>query len=192
MLGFSFAPNWSREWRKFSGPITGQSKGKLKPAIPDYEHENKTILFSLTLEILLPRNWKLCPQTLWKYESRNPGLLKIPETTNKFEIFARSNVNSIACVYYSTIFIALKRTRAWIMMLEGSVCMQNRKTAAFSIKNNKKHRETSGQNWAKIGILLLLTITHPLTHSSLRHTCDGLASYFIGGSSHKKKIIFKY
>ena len=50
-------------------------------------------------------------------------------------------------------------------MLEGSVCMQNRKTAAFSIKNNKKHRETSGQNWAKIGILLLLTITQSLTHS---------------------------
>ena len=52
------------------------------------------------------------------------------------------------------------------MMLEGSVVnMQNRKTAAFSKKNNKKHRETLGQNWVKVGILSLLTITHSLTHS---------------------------
>ena len=170
MLGFSFAPNWSREWRKFSGPITGQSKGKLEPAIPDYEHENKTILFSLTLEILLPRNWKLCPQTLWKYESRNPGLLKIPETTNKFEIFARSNVTSIACVYYSTIFIALKRTRAWIMMLEGSVCMQNRKTCRIL---NKKTIRSSEKHRVKIGprsefYCYLQPLTHSLTETYMR------------------------
>ena len=46
-------------------------------------------------------------------------------------------------------------------MLEGSVVnMQNRKPAAFSIKkNNKEYRETSGQNWANIGILLYQNCT---------------------------------
>ena len=30
MIGFNFASHWLREWRKFSGPITEQSKAKTK------------------------------------------------------------------------------------------------------------------------------------------------------------------
>ena len=34
-IGFSFASDWSREWRECSGPITARSKAKTN-AIPDY------------------------------------------------------------------------------------------------------------------------------------------------------------
>ena len=46
MIGFSFTSDWLREWREFSGPITGRSRAKLKVISDQFDTQLKITAFS--------------------------------------------------------------------------------------------------------------------------------------------------
>lgn len=54
--GFSFAFDWLREWRIFSGPITKQSKAKTNTITEYFRHwlENCSILYIYSISFTLP------------------------------------------------------------------------------------------------------------------------------------------